>query len=580
MAQLKNITINDTGSLVLPVGTTGQQPLSPTIGMVRYNSTIDQVEFYNGSAWKIISDSFPEATGGTIADVDISGIPYRVHYFTTVGSSTFSVIQGGEIEYLIVAGGGGGGVCFGGGGGAGGLLTGTLTVTPQSYTITVGASGTNQVNVGGNGGPGGNSSAFGFTAIGGGFGGGNCGGAGGSGGSGGGGSSTGSVSGAAGTGTSGQGNNGAVSPNGLYTDFGGGGGGAGSAAIGALGGVGISSNISGSNIFYAGGGRGSRNTNPPEPGGIGGGGAGGVALPARVADGITNTGGGGGGSIISGSTGVSGLGGTGVVIVRYRRNTDVETPANRTDTSSLPNGSVTNASRQIISTVMLRAYLDAGNRQSYSGTGTSWFDLSGNGFTGTLLDGPVFSPQSLGNFVFDGVNDRVHLANPSSRWAWTPTSFGNNTLSFEMWVRSTDTDGRFLSRPWNGSGQYNYWITPTSWWTGVGTGDHDLTFSNTLSTGQWEYICAIVTPTQKAVYRNGVLAAPFTNHGLSGATPSSGDAGLDLALMTLYPYVGGWGGVTGFSIQGQLGIFRAYDRVLSAEEIFQHYNAEKWRYGI
>jgi hypothetical protein len=40
-----------TDYLQLPVGTTAQRPVSPSTGMLRYNSTIVAVEYYNGSAW-------------------------------------------------------------------------------------------------------------------------------------------------------------------------------------------------------------------------------------------------------------------------------------------------------------------------------------------------------------------------------------------------------------------------------------------------------------------------------------------------------------------------------------------------
>jgi hypothetical protein len=51
MATLKNTTVNDTGFLTLPNGTLAQRPSSPTLGMMRYNSTIARTEVYNGSLW-------------------------------------------------------------------------------------------------------------------------------------------------------------------------------------------------------------------------------------------------------------------------------------------------------------------------------------------------------------------------------------------------------------------------------------------------------------------------------------------------------------------------------------------------
>lgn len=50
MATLKNTTINDTGFLQLPAGTTAQRP-SPATGMTRYNTSTNAIEVYNGSVW-------------------------------------------------------------------------------------------------------------------------------------------------------------------------------------------------------------------------------------------------------------------------------------------------------------------------------------------------------------------------------------------------------------------------------------------------------------------------------------------------------------------------------------------------
>jgi len=76
-------------------------------------------------------------SGGTITTAG----GYRIHTFTTVGNSTFTPSGSGEVEYLIIAGGGGTGSDLSGGGGAGGMQTGTISVTSQNYTVTVGNGG-------------------------------------------------------------------------------------------------------------------------------------------------------------------------------------------------------------------------------------------------------------------------------------------------------------------------------------------------------------------------------------------------------------------------------------------------------
>jgi hypothetical protein len=96
------------------------------------------------------------ASGGSQSN--ISG--YRVH--TLLSSTNITFNKGGSIEYLII--GGGGSYMTHGGGGAGGLLQGTTTVTSTTYPVTVGIGGV------GNGTNGGNTTALGFTAFGGGAG--------------------------------------------------------------------------------------------------------------------------------------------------------------------------------------------------------------------------------------------------------------------------------------------------------------------------------------------------------------------------------------------------------------------------
>ena len=51
MATLKNTTVNDTGFLTLPSGTTAQRPGSPVAGMVRFNTTLGYAEVYTGAQW-------------------------------------------------------------------------------------------------------------------------------------------------------------------------------------------------------------------------------------------------------------------------------------------------------------------------------------------------------------------------------------------------------------------------------------------------------------------------------------------------------------------------------------------------
>jgi len=267
------------------------------------------------------------ATGGTITT---SG-PYTIHTFTSL--SSFNVLGGSrQVEYLIVSG-GGGGANWGGGGGGGGVLTGTVSVTTNSYPIVVGSGGAGAgVNLDYSGFKGASSSAFSISPEGGGFGGATNGGVGGPGGSGGSGGGGGVYNHGGGNSVSGQGNSGGAGNQTSDRYRGGGGGGAGSQGTAPIslskcgnGGNGILSTISGSNVYYAGGGGGGGVTGSYAAfieggtGGLGGGGNGGNSTTdggnqQLGQDGGVNTGGGGG----SGAYGrIGSQGGSGIVILRY-----------------------------------------------------------------------------------------------------------------------------------------------------------------------------------------------------------------------------------------------------------------------
>lgn len=65
MATLKNTTIDDTGFIRLPAGTTAQRPGSPTAGMVRYNSSLALNEYYDGTSWRDVATNILAADGSS-----------------------------------------------------------------------------------------------------------------------------------------------------------------------------------------------------------------------------------------------------------------------------------------------------------------------------------------------------------------------------------------------------------------------------------------------------------------------------------------------------------------------------------
>jgi hypothetical protein len=80
-------------AVVLPVGSASNRPDAPTFGMIRYNTTLVGVEFYDGSDWVALS-----AAGA---------ISYTVDDFNADGSTvtfTMSVAESEETQIIVFIG--------------------------------------------------------------------------------------------------------------------------------------------------------------------------------------------------------------------------------------------------------------------------------------------------------------------------------------------------------------------------------------------------------------------------------------------------------------------------------------------
>jgi hypothetical protein len=66
----KHISLNGSrNSVTLPKGTTPAQPTTAVAGMLRYNTTENNLEYYNGSAWLLVGGGV-----GGISDITVDSI--------------------------------------------------------------------------------------------------------------------------------------------------------------------------------------------------------------------------------------------------------------------------------------------------------------------------------------------------------------------------------------------------------------------------------------------------------------------------------------------------------------------------
>lgn len=105
------VDFDATSAIKLPVGTTGQRPVTPVKGDIRYNDTIGAVEVYDGTLWEEVGGGPFDATGGnTIIAPDttvVSGVSFTSAdgYLVTVTHSGHSVYPGQTIKFTTAVAG-------------------------------------------------------------------------------------------------------------------------------------------------------------------------------------------------------------------------------------------------------------------------------------------------------------------------------------------------------------------------------------------------------------------------------------------------------------------------------------------
>ena len=216
--------------------------------------------------------------------------------------------------------------------------------------------------------------------------------------------------------------------------------------------------------------------------------------------------------------------------------------------------------------------LDAADTNSYPGSGTSWFDLSGNNNTATLQTGMTWNAG--GYMVLDGVTSTGGYASVNNSSTITPTT-GYTVL---IWCYPTNLNGSsarwFLCKRTSAtSGQSfaTFTLTNNAVNADVPSSDYRKASSNNLAVNNvWQHfaICWSGANNTLHIYKNGVIDTTFTD-----APSSVASQGANLLIGA------GAGNTTRFG--GRMGHIAYYNnRALIDSEVLQAYNTHKSRYGL
>lgn len=213
----------------------------------------------------------------------------------------------------------------------------------------------------------------------------------------------------------------------------------------------------------------------------------------------------------------------------------------------------------------LVCYFDSGNTKSYSGTGTSGFDLSGYNNTITLQNSPIYS----GNLYFNGTNQRIAI-NPTASTIRNYNSTTMFTVTLPTWggsqrcilsYRGSGGGSMYIGKQSNGVFVYYDSLSPSAAYT---VGNLPSSTATALV-----HILSDATNQLLSVYINGSLTGSVSR-----------TAGWVSNYCSSVFYLGYDNGGTAEYMLGNFYNFAHYNKVLSASEIIQNFNAIKGRFNL
>jgi hypothetical protein len=212
--------------------------------------------------------------------------------------------------------------------------------------------------------------------------------------------------------------------------------------------------------------------------------------------------------------------------------------------------------------------LDAADRNSYPGSGTTWNDLSGNGNIGTVSGSANFSTTNGGSFSFPTSGSFIFPEN---------SALNTQTPTVEVWARTNATNQNgFWFEKGNVNTQYSLFQESTTivwrqFLTNLGSYSNlTVTTATYINTANWFQVVGTFTSGTRRIYVNGVLAGSDAQTGTIATNTNGSSIGV----------YGGFNGSRGYYYNGNIGTVKVYNRALSATEIAQNYNSLKSRFGL
>lgn len=213
--------------------------------------------------------------------------------------------------------------------------------------------------------------------------------------------------------------------------------------------------------------------------------------------------------------------------------------------------------------------LDASNIKSYPGSGSTWFDLSGNNRHASLISSPTFTSGAIKYFTLNGVDQYATVANYSG------INFNTCTIIYVGYLDSApNSRNTIFSQYYGGNGPQFEWQSSGFLRSGfrqnsAATPEHNAPNADGQINAATLYHIAVTYNTGGVLshYKNGVLLGTATN---STQTDINGGGNIDI----------GRNSSAGLYFKGRVYSCAVYNRVLNSREIIQDFISIRGRYGL
>ena len=218
-------------------------------------------------------------------------------------------------------------------------------------------------------------------------------------------------------------------------------------------------------------------------------------------------------------------------------------------------------------------YYDPSNLSSYSGSGTTINDLSGNGLNGTMSNISFTSPY----FSYNGSSSQVSVDDNSL------LEPGSGDWTMEVWVNQSVSGndvvlGKFDTGGLAADVSYSIRTTGTTYYAQMGSGSGS---GSALFVNSTNYVGTIDSWSQ-IVYVFTNVAANTLQTFVNGSSIGTVSHSLASILNTSTNlYIGSYNnGESEQWFDGKVGVVRLYSSALTSSEVLQNYNADKAKYGL